>query len=296
MNTTQLECFMEVANFLNFSRAAEHLRITQPAVSHQINTLEDELGVKLFLRSSKNVRLTPEGSQFMHYAGEILKLTQLSKSRMKEAQQSLPRRLVIGCRNTLELRFLAPALRLLRARCPEVLPVLRLIPFDSLENLLVEGDVHVMFSFQEISIPKIRCREVLTCGAVCVCSWDHPLAGSSSLTAAQLQKIGPMAVCRPRICPAPLLQIQSSIVGGRETSGIYFCDNLEIILPLLQSGYAYAVLADLPHTRLPDLCYIPLPEFAPLSFRAVYRTGGAIPVLNEFLGILQESASLPDQP
>lgn len=83
MNTTQLECFMEVANFLNFSRAAEHLRITQPAVSHQINTLEDELGVKLFLRSSKNVRLTPEGSQFMHYAGEILKLTQLSKSRMK---------------------------------------------------------------------------------------------------------------------------------------------------------------------------------------------------------------------
>lgn len=203
---------------------------------------------------------------------------------------------MIGCRNTLELRFLAPALRLLRARCPEVLPVLRLIPFDSLENLLVEGDVHVMFSFQEISIPKIRCREVLTCGAVCVCSRDHPLAGSSSLTAAQLQKIGPMAVCRPRICPAPLLQIQSSIVGGRETSGIYFCDNLEIILPLLQSGYAYAVLADLPHTRLPDLCYIPLPEFAPLSFRAVYRTGGAIPVLNEFLGILQESASLPDQP
>ena len=53
MNTTQLECFTEVANFLNFSRAAEHLRITQPAVSHQINTLEDELGVKLFLRTSK---------------------------------------------------------------------------------------------------------------------------------------------------------------------------------------------------------------------------------------------------
>ena len=44
MNTTQLECFLAVANYLNFSRAAEDLRITQPAVSHQINTLEDELG------------------------------------------------------------------------------------------------------------------------------------------------------------------------------------------------------------------------------------------------------------
>lgn len=286
---------MEVANFLNFSRAAEHLRITQPAVSHQINTLEDELGVKLFLRTSKSVRLTPEGSQFMHYAGEILKLTHLSKSRMKEAQQSLPRRLVIGCRNTLELQFLSPALRLLRTRCPEVLPVLRLIPFDSLENLLVEGDVHIMFSFQDISIPKVRCREVLTCEAVCVCSRDHPLAESPALTAAQLQHIGPMAVCRPRICPAPLLQIQSQIVGGRETSGIYFCDNLEIILPLLQSGYAFAVLADLPYTRQAGLCYIPLPEFAPLSFRAVYRMGESIPFLHDFLDILRESATPPSQ-
>lgn len=52
---------MAVSNFLNFSRAAEQLRITQPAVSHQINTLEDELGVKLFYRTSKRVRLTQAG-------------------------------------------------------------------------------------------------------------------------------------------------------------------------------------------------------------------------------------------
>ena len=45
MNTTQLDCFMAVANYLNFSRAAEHLRLSQPAVSHQINALEDELDV-----------------------------------------------------------------------------------------------------------------------------------------------------------------------------------------------------------------------------------------------------------
>ena len=83
MNTTQLECFMEVANFLNFSRAAEHLRITQPAVSHQITALEDELGVKLFQRTSKSVRLTKEGYLFTQYAGEILKLSRLSKARMK---------------------------------------------------------------------------------------------------------------------------------------------------------------------------------------------------------------------
>ena len=140
MNTTQLECFMAVANFLNFSRAAEHLKITQPAVSHQINALEDELGVKLFHRTSKSVRLTQEGFWFTQYAGEILKLEDISRARMKEARQT-PRRLLIGCRNSAELRMLRPTLCRLRQELPDLLPVLRMIPFDSLENLLAEGEV-----------------------------------------------------------------------------------------------------------------------------------------------------------
>ena len=85
MNTTQLECFLAVANFLNFSRAAEQLRITQPAVSYQVNTLEDELGAKLFERTSKAVRLTQAGYLFWQYANDILKLAGMSKARVKES-------------------------------------------------------------------------------------------------------------------------------------------------------------------------------------------------------------------
>ena len=64
MNTVQLECFITVAEYLNFSKASRALKITQPAVSHQIQTLEEELGVKLFSRTSKSVTLTREGSLF----------------------------------------------------------------------------------------------------------------------------------------------------------------------------------------------------------------------------------------
>ena len=63
MNTTQLECFMEVANFLNFSRAAEHLRITQPAVSHQITALKDDQAEKLLQRTTKSKLLTKQSYQ-----------------------------------------------------------------------------------------------------------------------------------------------------------------------------------------------------------------------------------------
>ena len=80
---TQLECFLAVANSLNFSRAAEQLRLTQPAVSHQISSLEDELGVRLFSRTSRSVRLTQEGYLFTQYAGEILRLFNVSRGRVR---------------------------------------------------------------------------------------------------------------------------------------------------------------------------------------------------------------------
>lgn len=288
MNTTQLECFMAVANFLNFSRAAEYLRITQPAVSHQINTLEDELGVKLFHRTSKSVRLTQEGFQFTQYAGEILKLSNLSKARMKESSQA-PARLKIGCRNAAELRMLRPALRRLRLEQPELLPVLRLIPFDSLENLLAEGDVHLIFSFRESAPQKARYQELARCPVVCVCGGDHPLAAREQVTLAELRQAGRIAVCRPPICPQALFAHQSQAVGERATDQILFCDHQETMTTLVETGYAFAVTVDFPHARLPGLRHIPIPECRPLSFGAVYLPGEATPDLRRFLELLRES-------
>lgn len=289
MNTTQLECFMEVANCLNFSRAAEHLSITQPAVSHQINTLEDELGVKLFHRTSKSVRLTQEGFLFIQYAGEILKISSLSKARVKKFQQDSPLRLSIGCRNVSELLLLRPALARLRKARPEILPILRLIPHDTLENLLEEGTIHLMFSFRESTLPKARYLELCRCPVMCICNPDHPLTQSSSVTLEQLQTAGRIATCRPPVCPPALFQTQSKAVGSRNVSEILFCDSQESVFSLVEAGYAFALVADFPGARIPGLCYIPLPELKPLSFGAVYFSRKDTPALSEFLSLLQKS-------
>ena len=87
MNTVQLECFLSVAEHLNFSKASRELKITQPAVSHQIQALEEELEVKLFSRTSKSVSLTPEGILFLSDAKLILRtahVRQRSASGMHE--------------------------------------------------------------------------------------------------------------------------------------------------------------------------------------------------------------------
>ena len=72
MNTDQLKSFIQVAENLNFARAAEILNITQSAVSRQIHSLEDELGTRLLHRTTWTVTLTPAGISFLEDAKNVV--------------------------------------------------------------------------------------------------------------------------------------------------------------------------------------------------------------------------------
>ena len=72
MELTQLEYFLEVARRQHITQAAEALNITQPALSKTIARLEDDLGVKLFDREGKGIRLNEYGQTALHYAERIL--------------------------------------------------------------------------------------------------------------------------------------------------------------------------------------------------------------------------------
>ena len=288
MNTTQLECFMSVSNFLNFSRAAEQLGLTQPAVSHQINALEDELGVKLFYRTSKRVRLTQAGHLFSQYAREILSLSRMSKARLKEGQDSSVLRFGIGCRSFLELRLLGPVLGELRKEFPQLLPVLRLVPFDSLENLLEDGDVQVMFTFQETAPKRAVYRELSRRAVVCVCGKDHPLAACGQLDIQQLREGERFAAYPPHSAPPTLLAAQGQIITGRSPDQICFCEGLETLYTLVEAGFAFAVIADLPQVAMPGIRAIPVQEFPTLSYGVSYQAGEMGPVLRRFLARMEE--------
>ena len=110
MNTMQLECFLAVADNLSFARAAEQLHVTQPAITHQINSLENELQAKLVRRTTRIVELTPDGRTFLGYAKNILKATHFAKKRLSEHHQDYIQTFSIGCHNPSELNLISPAL------------------------------------------------------------------------------------------------------------------------------------------------------------------------------------------
>jgi len=79
MKIELLNTFLEVSRTLHFRLAAESLYITQSAVSARIKLLEDELGVLLFDRSQKNLKLTPEGHRLIRHANELIFMWQKTK-------------------------------------------------------------------------------------------------------------------------------------------------------------------------------------------------------------------------
>lgn len=96
MELRHIRYFMAVADEMNFTRAAEKLCIAQPPLSRQIKDLEEELGAKLFERSSHSLRLTEEGLLFKQYAAQILELESRSKDDISEMNNGLHGRIYIA--------------------------------------------------------------------------------------------------------------------------------------------------------------------------------------------------------
>ena len=285
MNTIQLECFLAVAEHLNFSRASEVLRITQPAVSHQIQSLEEELDVKLFKRTSKSVSLTQEGIQFLPDAQLILKTALSAKERLGQHEQFIP--FELGCHNRMELNLLPPILKKLTEFFPLLRPVIQIVPFPSLLSQVENKQVHAAFGIkEEQKKSSLYFRELCSAPMACICSPGHPLAQYDSLTKDQLS--GSIIACSPRQIADPIFSIQNSIVAKLRPEQRYFSENMESALTLVKAQIGYTLYPDVIPAQEPDLAYIPVTDIPKMSFGVYYRYDDDHPVLRRFLMLCRE--------
>lgn len=285
MNTIQLECFVAVAEHLNFSRASEALRITQPAVSHQIQSLEEELDVKLFRRTSKSVSLTQEGIQFLPDAELILKTALSAKERLGQHDHFIP--FDLGCHNRMELNLLPPILKSLTEDFPLLRPFIRLIPFPSLLTQIENKQIHAAFGIkEEQKKSSLYFRELCTAPVACICSPEHPLAQYETITKKQLS--GSIIACSPRQTADPVFSIQNSLVAKLHPEQRYFSESVESALTLVKAQIGYTLYPDIPPAREPDLKYIPVTDIPGMSFGVYYRYDDDHPVLKRFLKLCRE--------
>lgn len=120
MELRVLNYFLTIAREESFTRAAEQLRITQPTLSRQIAQLEDELGVKLFIRGSHSVVLTEEGMILKRRAQEVLSLADKTKRDFLYREENLEGVIAIGSGEFLSTRCLADCIAAFRKLHPRV--------------------------------------------------------------------------------------------------------------------------------------------------------------------------------
>src|SRR6266496_3244847 len=96
MELRHFRYFAAVARHLNYTRASRHLHVAQPAISQTILDLEEELGVKLFLRTKRSVQLTAAGSAFLREVTAILGHADQAKRTAQRAARGETGRVAIG--------------------------------------------------------------------------------------------------------------------------------------------------------------------------------------------------------
>jgi DNA-binding transcriptional LysR family regulator len=120
MDFYQLAYFRKVVETRSISRAAEEIHITQPAVSKQIRSLEEELGARLFDRIGKKLYLTKTGELFNSYAERILRSVQEARAAVKDMTEECSGELVIGTSDHIGLHRLPDVLKAFIAAYPKV--------------------------------------------------------------------------------------------------------------------------------------------------------------------------------
>lgn len=115
LNLSQLQTFVMVVSEGSMTAAADKLFLTQPAVSQQMKNLEDELGVELVVRGSKQIKTTAQGEVLYEHAKKILSLAQQAEISIKSVGAQLRGQIRIGTLNTIGLHLMSPVVsRLLK--------------------------------------------------------------------------------------------------------------------------------------------------------------------------------------
>lgn len=187
MADRRLQVFHAVAKHLSFTRAADALFMTQPAVTFQIKQLEEQYSTRLFERRHGSISLTPAGELVLSYAEKILALSDEMETRLSEMTGEMRGPLLVGASTTIAEFMLPRVLGEFNALYPQVRARLIVANSESIENRVAEHTIDVGLIEAPAKLgglnSHICCEDELRV----ICAPDYPLAGMEAVTPKALE-------------------------------------------------------------------------------------------------------------
>lgn len=279
----QLRYVVTVAELGNFTRAAERCFVVQSALSHQVARLEQELGARLFHRTSRHVSLTPAGEAFLPAARQCLEAAERARAEVAAATGEVRGRLSVGVIPTVAAIDVPAALRAFHQEHPQVRVGLLSGASDALVRRVTDGRLDVAFLGLPAgaAVEGVHGRVLATDRHVAVMASDHPLAARKRLGL-------------DRLAREVFVDFPPGTAGRAQTDRAFEAAHLSrevafevtdahLMVALIQQGLCVGLLPTAFTPALDDVATVPVSGAPSRAEHVVWSRRGASPAAAAFL-------------
>lgn len=275
MTEQQLQCFVCVAEHLNFTKAAEELFLTVSTVTHHIQMLEAELNVKLFTRTTRTVQLTETGRIFYPDARDLLTKFELSKIRIQKADEAQTVVFRIGCMGYADFPIFKVILSKMREAFPHVRPSVVVDDYYTLEKQFKSKQLDVLLASRRVAedVQPAAFHKIRNIKAYALMTEEFPCCSQEEFVIDPASDYR-IILLHPRLVPFKAnSSLQRDLLLYQQAHDFITCESPQTAILLAQSGYGIAVIPDfLLLPALPSLTAIPVRDTASDEYGLLFQS------------------------
>lgn len=292
MNINQFECFISLAQYLNFTKASRAMHITQPAFSRYISNLEEELGIILFYRDKRSVTLTEAGKVFLEEVKKMIHHLNNGIINAKQVQSGKSCTLKVGFIGPFASCFLPKLLENIQKNHPNIGLKISEYSHSNLIEAIRNNELDVAFtaSFQLDSIADVTWKTIYEDCYHVVLHRDHPLAYKDTVNLQELSR-EPCVFMNPKDWFQGYKRVEN-ICLKHGFSPIVVSEEQYItsVMTLVECKVGYAILPKVFKVLAPPgVRFIKIEKFNELSEEVIaWKKSNANPSLHVFIDELEK--------
>lgn len=242
MEIRVLRYFLAVVREESITKASEALHITQPTLSRQLSQMEEEVGVRLFERGTRKIKLTNEGILLRRRAEEIVQLVDTTERELVEQNEQVEGKISIGCGEMAAVRMLSELIRTFRGKYTRVSFDIFTATADLVKEQMDKGLIDIGLLLEPVDMEKYDfIRLDMKENWVVLMRPDDPLAGKENVTAEDLLSL-PLILPRRMSVQSELASWFGDYYGKLN---VVFTSNLSTNGALMvEAGLAYSLVIE----------------------------------------------------
>jgi LysR family cyn operon transcriptional activator len=294
MELRHIRYFMKAAQMLHFTHAAESLYVSQPTLSTHIQQLEEEVGLPLFDRSQRNVRLTQAGKIFVERGQRALENLDLAKERIADLKLLAAGTLRLASLLTFGQEVLPLWIATFNASYPNIRIIVSTGTSDFIEEQVLSGDADLGLSFVPPTLENLHSETLIEEEIFLVVNDNHRLAWRQEIDLHEVSTL-PLALVSKQWTAR---RIVDSVLAEHALAAnvVIEIDDLQALMQIVSEGNVAALLAKFVVANFPNLTLIPIVgKPLNINYGALWHGQGHLsPAASAFLAQIKQQYAKPN--